>query len=367
MGSEEAVGDINKKGLQQLYFKLLNNSKHLRFLYVLVLLLILVVFFPSSNLSLTRKSKNYTHFVRTMGPTTSRASRSSSTRMYSSLIADATIDPSDIKIIYGTAWKKERSKELVKMAINEGFRVIDTACQPKHYNEKLVGEAVQETIEAGVLKRSDLFIQTKFTSVRGQDPHDMPYNMNSPLEEQVKTSFQTSLEHFATSFIDSLVLHSPMPSIEETIKVWRVFEQLKNEEQVRFLGISNCYDVNNLKALYEAATVKPTFVQNRFYGKSGFDKEIRKYCKEKQIYYQSFWTLTANPGFLKHPNIIQTSHRYDKTPEQILYKFVQSLGIIPLSGTCSVKHMRDDLQLDDFELSPDERNFMKSLVNSEEF
>ncbi|CAF4276806.1 unnamed protein product [Rotaria sp. Silwood2] len=37
------------------------------------------------------------------------------------------------RLIYGTAWKKEATKDLVIQAVLNGFRGIDTACQPKHY------------------------------------------------------------------------------------------------------------------------------------------------------------------------------------------------------------------------------------------
>jgi diketogulonate reductase-like aldo/keto reductase len=37
------------------------------------------------------------------------------------------------KIVYGTAWKKGETAKYVKQAILAGFRGIDTACQPKHY------------------------------------------------------------------------------------------------------------------------------------------------------------------------------------------------------------------------------------------
>lgn len=44
----------------------------------------------------------------------------------------------------GTAWKKEKTTELVTKAVLTGFRGIDTACQPKHYSEALVGKALQD-------------------------------------------------------------------------------------------------------------------------------------------------------------------------------------------------------------------------------
>jgi diketogulonate reductase-like aldo/keto reductase len=51
--------------------------------------------------------------------------------------------------------------------------------------------------------------------------------------------------------------------------------------------------------VYDAATVKPTILQNRFYGKTSHDKEIRAYCKENGIHYESFWTLTGNPKLVE--------------------------------------------------------------------
>ena len=66
------------------------------------------------------------------------------------------------RILYGTAWKKERTDGLVQVAIRHGFRGVDTACQPKHYHEAGVGAAVAACIASG-MTRQELFLQTKFT------------------------------------------------------------------------------------------------------------------------------------------------------------------------------------------------------------
>ena len=65
-------------------------------------------------------------------------------------------------IIYGTAWKKDETSSLVYQAIDKGFRFIDTACQPKHYNEPQVGLGIRTAMDAIGLSREDIFIQTKF-------------------------------------------------------------------------------------------------------------------------------------------------------------------------------------------------------------
>lgn len=61
-------------------------------------------------------------------------------------------------LIYGTAWKKDRSAELVYTALKAGFRAVDTAAQPKHYREDLVGDGVRKALAEGIVKREDLYV-----------------------------------------------------------------------------------------------------------------------------------------------------------------------------------------------------------------
>jgi diketogulonate reductase-like aldo/keto reductase len=97
------------------------------------------------------------------------------------------------RILYGTAWKKQRTEEWVSQAIACGFRGIDTACQPKHYYEAGVGAAVAASVRSG-LERSQLYLQTKFTSLGGQDPRQVPYDPDAPLTEQVAQSIEVSAQ-----------------------------------------------------------------------------------------------------------------------------------------------------------------------------
>ncbi|KAJ1487951.1 NADP-dependent oxidoreductase domain-containing protein [Baffinella frigidus] len=128
-------------------------------------------------------------------------------------------------IVYGTAWKKDKTEDLVFEAVKTaGFRGIDTACQPKHYFEPGVGAAIARLAKAGV-PREDLFIQTKYTPIGGQAKASVPYNPESPLAEQVRTSFEVSVKNLQTEYLDSWVLHSPLPTDKENLQVWRAMEQ----------------------------------------------------------------------------------------------------------------------------------------------
>ena len=249
------------------------------------------------------------------------------------------------KIIYGTAWKKDRTTQLVLDAVLSGFRGIDTAAQPKYYSEKLVGEALYVLSGNYQIDRSCIFLQTKFTPLSGQDLNNVPYDKNAELEVQVEQSFKNSLENLRTDYVDALLLHSPFPKFEDTMKVWRKFEMLFEEKKVHRIGISNIYSVEQLKEISQEAKHKPTIIQNRFYPDSNYDLEIRNFCERHLMIYQSFWTLTGNPNVLSDPDFIKISERLKLTKEQLFLKFVMHLGIIPLIGTSNKEHMKKDLEL----------------------
>src|SRR4051794_40142140 len=105
------------------------------------------------------------------------------------------------RMLYGTAWKKARTQEWVQAAIKEGFRGIDTACQPKHYHEPGVGAGVAASLNAE-LNRAALYLQTKFTPLAGQDPNQVPYDPRATLTEQVAQSLQASLHNLQTDYVD---------------------------------------------------------------------------------------------------------------------------------------------------------------------
>jgi len=249
------------------------------------------------------------------------------------------------RMIYGTAWKSEQTAELVEKAIETGFRGIDTACQPRHYREELVGEALQRVISKGLVERKDIFLQTKFTPPPGQDPASIPYNPRASVTAQVLESFNVSLRNLGTNYIDSLVLHSPLNTFEKTAQAWKTMEDLQLQGKVGQIGISNCYDLSTLQNLCKDARIKPAILQNRFYADTLYDTNLRKFCDENNIIYQSFWTLTANPGLLYSPQVRDAASRLDKTEAQILFKYLSMKGIVPLTGTKDLTHMQQDLEV----------------------
>jgi diketogulonate reductase-like aldo/keto reductase len=266
------------------------------------------------------------------------------------------------RIIYGTAWKKDRTTDLVVKAIQEGFRGIDTACQPKHYNEPQVGTAIQRLKDHGI-EREALFLQTKFTPLSGQDPRQVPYDKNSPVELQIEQSFETSKKNLQTEYVDSLILHSPIAPHTLLMKAWNAMEKIHRAGEARQLGISNCYNTTLIQTLYADAEIKPAVVQNRFYRETGYDADLRLWCSGHGVIYQSFWTLTANPHILASNTVRIIAGRHKKTEAQIFFRYLSHAGIVPLTGTTSEQHMREDLDIFDFELSSEEQYRVSLLLD----
>ncbi|TFK67384.1 Aldo/keto reductase, partial [Pluteus cervinus] len=257
------------------------------------------------------------------------------------------------KIMYGTAWKKERTVSLVTDAVLKGFWAIDTACQPKHYREDLVGAALLSLQSNHGVKREDLFLQTKFTSIDGQDrTKPLPYDPQTSITQQILTSFQTSLRNLHTTFIDSYILHSPMRTVPETIEAWKVLIKLQDQKKVGLIGLSNTYDVGLLKTLERECGRGVQVIQNRWYQGNDWDKEVVKYCRQRGIMYQSFWTLSGSPTLLSHPDLRSIAKSSKKTEAQVIFKLAQLNGVVPISGTTSELHMKEDVAVEYLELLP---------------
>lgn len=264
--------------------------------------------------------------------------------------------------VYGTAWKENETERLVGLALEAGFRGIDTANQRRHYFEAGVGAAMARAISEGLVRRQDLFLQTKFTSADGQD-HRLPYDRKADYATQVRQSFESSLEHLQVEMIDSYLLHGPSQRrglATADHEVWRAMEQLHLAGRTRFLGISNVA-INQLEELWAFAQVRPTFVQNRCYARLGWDREIRTFCREKSVVYQGFSLLTANAAELRQKSFQRLAQRLNRTPAQIVFRFAYQTGMQSLTGTTDPNHMREDLEVLDFELTEEDLSFIEGL------
>lgn len=300
-------------------------------------------------------------------------------------------------ILYGTAWKGEKTRALVHTAFKQGFRGVDTAAQRKHYREDLVGLGVQAACEELGLRRQQVWLQTKFTPIGGQDTNGpIPYDVHANVADQVCASFASSLANLHPGapqpnirdllvkyavqprqagtaekaplqdvYIDSYLLHSPLSTLEATIEAWRVMEALVDAGLVRYIGYSNVYDPQIFSILFEEARIKPFALQNRWHASTGHDVSLISQLSpvlspnmypsmsdgvQRGVIYQPFWTLTGNPRLLQSDAVAVLSAAKGLTPAQVLYAFVaQGFGLpglsaCVLSGTHNPTHMHEAVE-----------------------
>ncbi|CAI4217266.1 unnamed protein product [Parascedosporium putredinis] len=231
------------------------------------------------------------------------------------------------RLIYGTAWKKAQTQGLVQAALTAGFR---------------------DQIHAR----------------RGQDLDNLPYDPEAELEEQVRQSVESSLANFAVgaagggggggddeAYLDCLVLHSPLPTIPETLRVWQAMATYV-PHKVRHLGISNV-SLPVLRALCQAAAAtqsphppfpKPAVVQNRV--RAGYyQPDLYAFCRDEGIVFQSFWTLSANPNLLASAAVAAVAEGAGVSSPVALYSVLLGFErFTVLDGTTSQEHMKEDLE-----------------------
>lgn len=267
------------------------------------------------------------------------------------------------RLLYGTAWKESETQRLTELALQEGFRGIDTANQLCHYQEAAVGQAIAASVERRLVVRGDLFLQTKFTFRQGQD-HRLPYDPEAPIPIQVEQSFTSSLEHLGIETIDSYLLHGPTQRVglaADDWAAWRAMEAIYDSGRARMLGISNV-NLAQLQRLCQEARVRPRFVQNRCYAVRGWDRRVREFCAANELVYQGFSLLTANRKAMTRLELVQIAERHGRSVSQIVFRFALDVGMMLLTGTTDIDHMRADLDVFDFCLEPEEVERIEGLV-----
>ncbi len=157
---------------------------------------------------------------------------------------------------------------------------------------------------------------------------------------------QSSLKNFTVEgqepYLDSVVLHSPMGTIEETMTVWKTLESY-HPHKVRNLGMSNT-SLHVLQKLHEDMTVKPAVIQNRFYPGTKYETALRAFARQNNIVFQSFWTIGANPRLVKSKPVVLVAQGAGVELVAAYYALVMGLeGVAVLDGTTDESHMKEDL------------------------
>lgn len=293
-------------------------------------------------------------------------------------------------LVYGTAWKEDKTANVLYHAIRTGFRNIATAAQPKHYREDLVATAVEWVINKKIVTRDDLFvrtpsavpdascqlmenqIQTTFTPAFCQDPDNLAYviDLDDPCTmdpaRQCSASIRASQalfeRHTRCRWLDAVILHEMYDSETTNDEVWESMNAACGAGRCRRIGVSNV-TLDQLESLYRcrlplsnSPSVKPTIVQNRFHRHNNFDADVRRFCLENGITYQAYGLLDGdNLAMLGDADtVVMVAIQLSVSTVAALYGLVMVAlgpegqpgnlmeGIQVMTGTKS--HMKEDLE-----------------------
>lgn len=234
-------------------------------------------------------------------------------------------------------WKAhEETEAAVLAALEAGYRHIDTAAC--YGNEKEVGEAIAKS----GIPREELFITTKI------------WNDDIRAGRTIEAA-RESLERLGLDYVDLLLLHWPVEGYE---KAWKDLEQLKKEGIAKSIGVSN-FRKSHLEHLMAQAEKIPAVDQIEW--NPGIqDDETIDFCRDNKIIVEA-WSPLGHGTCLSDPVIAGIAEKYGKTPAQIILRWLLQQGAVILPKSVHEERIRQNADLYDFVLSPEDMEKMKSL------
>lgn len=236
----------------------------------------------------------------------------------------------------------EKCKICVSKAIRLGYRLFDTAAA--YFNEDAVGEAADEAVRNGMVRRDELFLTTK---VWLQD-----YG-----EKETRAVVEKSLKNLRTDYIDLVLLHQPFGNWQEA---WTVLEKLQEEGVVKAIGTSN-FTQKKMRELLSIAKVKPQVNQiemHPFYSERAYADRLPR----DGIQPEAWGPLNEGQCDIFHNNVLtEIGKAHGKSAAQTALRWNIQHGNVVIPKSLKEEHMKENLAIFDFELSQDEMAAIDSM------
>jgi diketogulonate reductase-like aldo/keto reductase len=241
------------------------------------------------------------------------------------------------------------AKRAIKCALEMGYRHLD--CAELYGNEDVVGEAMREAFEAGVVRREDLFVTTKLWN-------------NNHRPERVQPALEASLRRLQLDYVDCFLVHTPFafpPGDDQHPKdeqgrplydsgvtltdTWRAMERLVNEGKCKTIGLSNIR-LKKLKEIVVAARIVPAVVQVESHPYLP-EWELLNFCRQRGIVMQAFAPLGhgMQPRVADEPAIAEIARRLHRTPAQVALAWALQRGTAYLTTSTSPDHIRENFEI----------------------
>ena len=247
----------------------------------------------------------------------------------------------------------DQAAQVVKQAIDIGYRLIDTA--QAYGNERGVGEGIRT---CGV-NRKELFVTSKVAA-------------EWKSYEEAKKSIDETLEKMGLDYLDMMIIHSPQPwsqfrvkerYFKENKEVWKALEDAYLEGKLKAIGVSN-FLKDDLENILEDCRIKP-MVNQILLHISNTDKELIQFCQENHILVEAYSPI-GHGEVLKNPDIQKMAEKYHVSSAQLCIRYCIQLGAVALPKTSQEKHMLSNSQVD-FVIDEDDMKILMNMKKIEDY
>ena len=246
------------------------------------------------------------------------------------------------------ALSDREAEESVYWALCDGYRLIDTA---RIYGDEAgVGRGIRRAIDEGIVTRDEIFVTTKMWTSDYDNGDD---------------AINASLERLGLDYIDLMILHHSQP--ENDITAYKAMEQAVADGRLRTIGLSNYYDTEDFDRVVNATNIIPAVLQNEIhpYHQS---KEMKEHIAQYGTVLESWFPLGGRgntQALFNDPVISSIAARHGKTSAQVILRWHLQDGHIAIPGSHNEKHIQENFDVFDFELSPDEMSQIAALDKNE--
>jgi diketogulonate reductase-like aldo/keto reductase len=242
-------------------------------------------------------------------------------------------------------WRAKDGQETegaVLTALKAGYRSIDTASM--YENEQGVGRAIR----ASGIPREQVFVTTKV------------WNSEQGFDSTLK-AFKNSLNRLEMDYVDLYLVHWPV--VGQYKETYRALEELYDRGLVRAIGVSN-FNIHHLEDLMGSCRIKPMVNQVEMHPLHT-QKKLLAFCRKEGIQLESWRPLMQ--GRLELPLIEELAVKYGKTSAQIVLRWHLQLGVVTIPKSTQEGRIRENANLFDFELEPEDMNRIDGLNQNQRF
>jgi len=240
----------------------------------------------------------------------------------------------------------EKTENIVLEALKLGYRHIDTA--HLYLNERGVGNAIQKS---GV-PREEIFVTSKLWSTEFGEGVTYP-------------AVENMLKRLRLDYVDMVLLHQPMG---DYLGAWKDLEKLHDEGKVKAIGISNFEKTPDmLEEILKVARIKPAVCQSECHPFHSQQK-LKDTLAPHNAYVESYYPIGhGNKGLINHEIFKKLAEKYNKSTVQIILRWHIQRGYIVIPKTENPAHLKENLEIFDFELTPEEMEEIKTLDTEKYF